>query len=109
MFKTKSSNNKKSEDVKKSAGKVLDTKKDTPTRAKVNISQSLTLIDRLTVLYLLEWKHPSTALHVTVRRLPIAIFYCGGEASNVRKDVSIKDYITAVLAARSPQVLDSLL
>ena len=26
---------KKSEDVKKSAGKVLDTKKDTPTRAKV--------------------------------------------------------------------------
>ena len=27
---------KKSEDVKKSAGKVLDTKKDTPTRAKVN-------------------------------------------------------------------------
>ena len=28
---------KKSEDVKKSAGKVLDTKKDTPTRAKVNI------------------------------------------------------------------------
>ena len=40
MFKTKSSNNKKSEDIKKSAGKVLDTKKDTPTRAKVNISQS---------------------------------------------------------------------
>ena len=37
MFKTKSSNNKKSEDVKKSAGKVLDTKKDTPTRAKVNM------------------------------------------------------------------------
>ena len=35
MFKTKNSNNKKSEDVKKSAGKVLDTKKDTPTRAKV--------------------------------------------------------------------------
>lgn len=35
MFKTKSSNNKKSDDVKKSAGKVLDTKKDTPTRAKV--------------------------------------------------------------------------
>ena len=28
---------KKSEDVKKSAGKVLDTKKDTPTRAKVKI------------------------------------------------------------------------
>ena len=36
MFKTKNSNTKKSEDVKKSAGKVLDTKKDTPTRAKVN-------------------------------------------------------------------------
>ena len=29
---------KKSEDVKKSAGKVLDTKKDTPTRAKVKYS-----------------------------------------------------------------------
>ena len=46
MFKTKNSNTKKSEDVKKSAGKVLDTKKDTPTRAKVmqilfsSISQS---------------------------------------------------------------------
>ena len=37
MFKTKNSNNKKSEDVKKSAGKVLDTKKDTPTRAKVKM------------------------------------------------------------------------
>ena len=40
MFKTKSSNSKKSEDVKKSAGKVLDTKKDTPTRAKVKLIQS---------------------------------------------------------------------
>ena len=45
MFKTKSSNNKKSEDVKKSAGKVLDTKKDTPTRAKVNTSQSVIVRD----------------------------------------------------------------
>ena len=35
MFRTKGHTNKKSEDVKKSAGKVLDTKKDTPTRAKV--------------------------------------------------------------------------
>ena len=35
MFKTKNSNVRKSEDVKRSAGKVLDTKKDTPTRAKV--------------------------------------------------------------------------
>eukprot|EP00092_Neocalanus_flemingeri_P011414 GFUD01012300.1.p1 GENE.GFUD01012300.1~~GFUD01012300.1.p1 ORF type:complete len:1967 (-),score=283.48 GFUD01012300.1:286-6186(-) len=34
MFRTKGHTNKKSEDVKKSAGKVLDTKKDTPTRAK---------------------------------------------------------------------------
>ena len=39
MFKTKSSNNKKSDDVKKSAGKVLDTKKDTPTRAKVMLDR----------------------------------------------------------------------
>ena len=43
MFKTKNSNTKKSEDVKKSAGKVLDTKKDTPTRAKVNQSFSIWL------------------------------------------------------------------
>ena len=37
MFRTKGHTNKKSEDVKKSAGKVLDTKKDTPTRAKVKM------------------------------------------------------------------------
>ena len=39
---------KKSEDVKKSAGKVLDTKKDTPTRAKVNIFLSA-------VMFLFGW------------------------------------------------------
>ena len=39
---------KKSEDVKKSAGKVLDTKKDTPTRAKVSIFL-------LAVMFLFGW------------------------------------------------------
>lgn len=45
MFKTKNSNNKKSEDVKKSAGKVLDTKKDTPTRAKVKKDILINIIE----------------------------------------------------------------
>ena len=39
---------KKSEDVKKSAGKVLDTKKDTPTRAKVKYFMSA-------VMFLFGW------------------------------------------------------
>ena len=56
MFRSAKSSTKRSEDVKKSAGKVLDTKKDTATRAKVgddvvNTLQS-TFIDILTSLLL---------------------------------------------------------
>ena len=37
MFRSGKNSTKRSEDVKKSAGKVLDTKKDVATRAKVNL------------------------------------------------------------------------
>ena len=49
MFRTKGHTNKKSEDVKKSAGKVLDTKKDTPTRAKVILDNCIGLDGKISV------------------------------------------------------------
>ena len=84
MFKTKSSNAKKSEDVKKSAGKVLDTKKDTPTRAKVNRVVNL--------------------IHCNLNISSAVITQCTAVSAQTRKCIPYKYYVYARNLSRCQKI-----